>query len=242
LRQKEILRRLKEAAPGLSVGGLRCVVGRLDPEKTPTAPRPARPDDDPVTLPPEALRRIEELAGQVFDPGLAGRLRRLLEVLERRRQAALAAGRLPCPVCGAIQEGSTCIPCRLEEQRRRRGRLLRLLGRRPWLTLRDLQERVPDATGPELATLRLAVRSRLYQDIWAAVRELPQGAELPRPLRRSMQLLTSLVCCVHPRELARGHYLAALGPTLARSLLTNQAPGPRKPHPRGSDGKPAGSG
>lgn len=234
MRQKEILGRLNPLlAGGPPLRRLRCRVGRFRPVQRSTPASDGAPYPwESVQLDAAAEERIERVVGEIREPELAARLRRVMVQLERRRVVAFSGGAIACGTCGAPTRSTPCRSCRREQRARRRTRIMQRLGREPWLTRSDLLDEFPDLRPEEFLEIRTLLRSRLERDIWSGVRGLPAGAPLPDPLRALVVQLVMLSTSLPVQRLDERHVRHALCPTLARSYLENKACGPWEGTPR----------
>lgn len=233
LRQREILDRLNRLLGDPPLKRIRCRTGRIKPTESPNL-RSREPEFpwETVRLDAVAEARIDRLVGEIRDPELASRTRRLLVQLERRRIVAFEAGQVACPTCGAPTDLSPCRSCRRETRARRRERIMQRMGQEPWLTRPDLLDEFPDLKPEEFMEIRTRLRSRLERDVWSGVRALQEGSRLPDPLRALAVELVMLSTGLPAHRLDARHVKHALGPTLARAYLEDRAPGPWQGTPR----------
>lgn len=223
LRQAEILNRLAPHVGRLK--SLRCKVGAVAARAEDQSPETAEAIDwEAIPVPPSRLEEIERLAGEVDDPDLAARLKRLLVLLARRDRLELERGRLPCPTCGRFREPAQelCTFCRLERNRQRKQKLMQIIGRQPWLGLSDVRDRLPDLRAQEYHEARKQLRSLLLSSVWGGYRAVPDGAPLPATLRTAMVELATLATGLPFDQLQNRHMIYALGKTLGRAYLENQ--------------------
>ena len=97
------------------------------------------------------------------------------------------------------------------------------LEKKPWLTLKDVQRKLPEATWNDFAAARSGLVERYRKEAWKIMDTLTAGAPLPAELRRLCELI---VATHHGRTFEScGQYLikSALKPKLAEAYLTNKA-------------------
>lgn len=229
LRQFDILERLRKLMPEADLRSIRCRVGRLshDPptQRTPNAEE-RLPDWERFVVDSGRLREIESIVRELDDSEQAARVRRFLIQLERRRMWAAEQGWRSCRVCGAFDPDvvELCPSCRLEKGRRRREKLLKLLGRRPWASHQDLLQHFSDLTGREYFQARLKLRSLWLETCRNGMRELPAGAKLPPLIRQRLLDLCMVATGVPFQQLQRKHVIYALGKVIGEAYLADRNP------------------
>lgn len=127
---------------------------------------------------PRAAAAVEsEPPAKTLDDGLA----RLRRAVERTRAAHRSAGGRFCALCDApVDRGTTCRPCRDDEERRRRMACERLLFEAPWLAPEEVLALV-DGLTPEAFD---AIRRRLLRSWWDELRRAAKLHALRQPLDR----------------------------------------------------------
>ncbi|MDO5297735.1 MAG: hypothetical protein Q4F00_14090 [bacterium] len=111
----------------------------------------------------------------------------------------------------------------LEAAQKRIALITKGLEKKPWLTLKDVQRKLPDATWNDFATARSNLVERYRKEAWVIMDTLEAGAPLTPELRC---LCEQLVATAHGRTFEScGQYLvkSALKPKLAEAYLTNKA-------------------
>ena len=223
LRQRVILERLNAGLRGKPVRKLYCTVGAIGKR----LPPPRREDAinwDAIELDRSLVEKLERQAGEVNDADLRASLLRVLIQLEKRRIWAVQQGMLPCTLCGTPCNEGICMPCRQEARRERRSRILRALGRSPWLTHRDLSGDYPDLTGEEFLSMRRRLRTIWNKNIWDGLRVLPAGTPLPPAIRSAIVDLCMLRTHLPSHQLQDKHVKFALGKMLAKAYLDDKVP------------------
>jgi hypothetical protein len=108
-------------------------------------------------------------------------LARLRRAVERNRAAHRAQGGRFCALCeAAIDAGTTCTPCRADDERRRRFACERLLFEAPWLGSEEVLALV-DGLTPEAYD---AIRRRLLQAWWDELWRASKLHALRQPIDR----------------------------------------------------------
>ena len=227
LRQSDILQRLRKIMPDVALAGLRCRVGRLSHDQPVRRAADSRPIEwEQYRVDPQRLQQIEGIVSELDDPDQAARVRRFLVQLERRRLWAAEQGWNNCRLCGAFHPdpAELCPSCRLERLRRRREKLLRLLGRRPWVSHQDLLADLPELTSREYFQARLRLRSLWQESCRKGLWELPAGVALPGRIRERMLDLCMVATGVPFQQLHRKHVIYALGKVIGEAYLTDRTP------------------
>lgn len=128
-----------------------------------------------------------------------------------------SAGSVPAPAQAARETAL------FEETQARIELITTELETKPWLMLRDVRRKLPDATWNDFAAARARLEERLRKEAWRIMDTLPAGAPLPEELRR---LCAQIVATHHGRSFdSCGAFLinSALKPKLAEAYLTNKA-------------------
>lgn len=181
-----------------------------------------------LAIPEERLARIQETLSTIDDPGLQKKMKKLMELSVRRELYLLAQGQLPCPLCGNFRspEESICENCRRERKEERERAVLRLLAREPWLTARDVAERLPLKDKATYMRLRKTLLANWMLDAWQRTSGLT-GEELDRVIDQDLRTLlldiTMLRCSVPIHALQARHFYFALGKRLASAYLSDQS-------------------
>lgn len=231
MQQRLILKRLKNqlASPPTKIA---CWVGQ------PHSAAPPRPKERRLTaeaqvpwatapIPADRQASIEATLTALSDPQQQEKLRPLLELAVRRELHYLALGQLPCPECGQMRpaEQESCDACLAERRERAENKLLRLMARRPWLKIRDLQDSAPWATRGQILRLRKALHSNLLMQAWQ-LSEGTEGAELEKKMngdfRKLLLDVTMLRCYLPPASLRPHHFQHALGKRLSKAFLADR--------------------
>lgn len=200
------------------------------------------PDPAPwatTAIPDHRQARIEATLATLEDPGLQARLRPLIELAVRRELYFLERGQLPCPVCGALRPAreESCEDCRREKLEQAERKLTRLMARKPWLKIRDLQERAPWAGRAHVMRLRKALHANLLMQAWQLSEGL-EGPQLEARMNRAFHKLlvdiTMLRCFLPKDSLRPFHFRYALGKRLGDAYLSsiaNETSNPPDPGP-----------
>ena len=191
------------------------------------------------TLGVEIPQDIAAVCGGITNPQL-GRLLATIWAEDRAARAEhVAAGGSFCPRCKCwLKAGQVCrckpsepvqMPLKPAETapfdatQKRVALIAKGLEKKPWLTLKDVQRKLPDATWNDFAAARSGLVERYRKQAWSIMDTLQAGAPLPPELRR---LCEQLVSTAHGRTFEScGQYLikSALKPKLAEAYLTDKA-------------------
>lgn len=229
LQQRLILERLKKHL-AKAPDRIACWVGQphLAPQPTGRQTVPEKVESQVpwarLPIPPERQAGIEKNLRTLADPALREKLRPLMELAVRRELYHLEQGLLPCPDCGAMRpaEQDSCDTCQREQLARAENRLMRLMAKKPWLKIRDLQDLAPWAGRGQILRLRKTLHSNLLMQAW----QLSEGCEgellaakLTPEYRRLLADITMLRCYLPESSLKPFHYHQALGKRLASAML-----------------------
>lgn len=177
-----------------------------------------------VPIPPERQAQIDANLATLDDDETRPKLRNLMELAVKREIYLLARGHLPCPLCGTLTPNAEefCADCRREREGDRERAILRLMSRQPWLSARDLQDRLPGLSKDLYTRLRKQLRSNLLQQAWAAA-EGTEGEELlarmDKDFRHLLERVAMLTCSLPLTSLQPRHFHYALGKRLASAYL-----------------------
>lgn len=175
-------------------------------------------------IPDHRRQRIEATLAELTEPAQRDKLRPLIESAVRRELYHLNLGQLPCPQCGAMRpaEDDCCQRCLAERQAEAENRLMRVMAKKPWLKLRDLQDIAPWAGRGHILRLRKALHSNLLMQAWQMSEGLEGEAleaKMSPDYRRLLVGITMLRCYVPPDSLRPYHFTLALGKRLAGAYL-----------------------
>lgn len=179
--EPEIIRGLRALPQMQALTRLRFRVGKLRrPLPTGAGPRgPRHATETPAHEPP----------AKTLDDALA----RLRRSVERTRAAHRARGGVFCGLCEApIEAGQTlCLPCRDDEERRRRFACERLLFEAPWLSSDDVLALIDGLTPDAYDAIRRRLLKAWWDELWRAnkLHKLRQ----PLDVRRLRKLASSFV-------------------------------------------------
>ncbi len=244
MQQRLILGRLKEklSSPPNKIA---CWVGQphaaanAGPGKGTRRPGGEPPPWANTPIPQHRRERIEATLAELSEPTQREKLRPLIEVAVQRELYYLELGQLPCPQCGAMRpaEDDYCQRCLAERQAEADNRLMRVMAKKPWLKIRDLQDVAPWASRGHILRLRKALHSNLLMQAW----QLSEGSEgealeakMSPEYRRLLVGITMLRCYVPPASLRPFHFTHALGKRLAGAYLaeSKKAAGEDRPKSR----------
>lgn len=157
--EPEIIRGLRALPETRALTRLRFRVGKLrrplPVDGRSEGPRRARPT---AADPPPA---------KTVDDALA----RLRRAVERTRAAHRSQGGTFCALCDApIDGGTTCRPCRDDEERRRRFSCERLLFEAPWLTPEEVLALVDGLTPEAYDAIRRRLLRAWWDELWRAAK------------------------------------------------------------------------
>lgn len=167
--EPEIVRGLRAQSETQALTRLRFRVGKLRA----AAPRPAGTGG-----PRSASERVpDEAPARTLDDALS----RLRRSVERSRAAHRAGGGTFCARCDApVDSGTTCLPCREDDERRRIFACERLLFDAPWLTPEEV---IGSVDGLDAAAYD-RTRRRLLRGWWDEMRRAQALHKLRRPIDR----------------------------------------------------------
>lgn len=223
-RQREILRRVAELLGGDHVKKMRCRVGKVGKRSWLSQRFRDELDWQSVVLTPAAVARVERIVEGLDDENLQESARRALLQWEKRRAWERSQGMRPCELCGSMQEARLCFSCERENERERLSKLMRLIGRQPWMTMRELQGQMSEVTQAEYYQARRRLRSIYERNYWNARDTLPVGVPFPPGLRQLMIDLCMLTTGVEIENLLDRHILKTYGKIWGRAFLANQVP------------------
>lgn len=227
MQQRLILQRLKKsmARPPSKIA---CWVGQphtAPPEKERQAPsQESQVPWASLTIPEHRQEGIETALAALSEPEQREKLRPLLELAVRRELYFLSRGYLPCPECGQMRplDHDSCDVCHAERMALAENKLLRLMARKPWLKIRDLQDTAPWANRSQILRLRKLLHSNLLMQAWQ-LSEGTEGEELEKKMNPKLQQLlldvTMLRCYLPESSLRPHHFQNALGKRLSRAFL-----------------------
>jgi predicted nucleic acid-binding Zn ribbon protein len=181
-----------------------------------------------TSIPEHRQAAIEATLAALSEETQRAKIRPLIELAVRRELYYLELGQLPCPVCGAMRpaEEDSCRACQRERLEQAERRLMRVMAKRPWLKIRDLQDLAPWAGRAHLLRLRKALHTDLLQQAWQ-LSEGTEGDELTArmtPAYRQLLLsVTMLRCYLPPDSLKPFHFHHALGKRLGTAYLASLA-------------------
>lgn len=228
MQQRLILERLKKHLHKAPTK-IACWVGQPHLASTPTRPVKKESLEEQVpwaglAIPAHRQAGIEATLAALSDPSQREKLRPLVELAVRRELYHLAQGQLPCPFCGAMRaaEQDSCDACERERVERAERKLMRLMEKKPWLKIRDLQDLAPWAGRAHILRLRKALHSNLLMQAWQ-LSEGCEGEELAAKMtpayRRLLVNVTMLRCYLPESSLKPFHFQHALGKRLAGAML-----------------------
>lgn len=228
MQQRLILSRL-EARLGKAPTKIACWVGQPHLVTGPVAGPEAVDDGVPwagVAIPAERQARIEATLAELKDEGQRAKLRALTELSVRRELYFLELGQLPCPVCGTMhpKEDESCDVCRRERIEQAERKLMRVMLRRPWLKIRDLQDLAPWAGRAQVLRLRKALHGDLLLQAWqlSEGREGEELVKLMTPEYHQLLLKVTMLRCYLPEVSLRPHHFQhALGKRLGTAYLAS---------------------
>lgn len=188
-----------------------------------------------MTIPEDISRSTSSIS----DCTVAAALAKLWALNRAQRADHVAAGGSFCPRCHCwLKPGQTC-HCKpvvkqqpppsppelsaLEASHQLIETIIKGLECRPWLTLKEVQRKFPDATWNDFSTARSEQVERLRKQAWAQMDTLRDGAPLPSKLRT---LCEQLVATKHGRTFEScGNWAIrdALKPKLADAYLQDKA-------------------
>lgn len=231
MQQRLILSRLRERLSN-PPSKIACWVGQ--PHAAPAArgggpakPQQERPPWASTPIPQHRQERIEATLAELSEPAQRDKLRPLIEIAVRRELYYLGLGQLPCPQCGAMRaaEVDYCDRCVAEHQAAAENRLMRVMAKKPWMKIRDLQDIAPWAHRGHILRLRKALHSNLLMQAW----QLSEGlegealtAKMTPDYRRLLVGITMLRCYVPPASLRPFHFTHALGKRLGGAYLAKE--------------------
>lgn len=230
MQQRLILDRLKERL-GRAPTKIVCWVGQPHAVVGPPSKSrgPAQEEAAPwvtVPIPSDRQARIESTLAELRDEGQRAKLRGLLELAVRRELYYLEQGQLPCPVCGSMRpiEEESCPTCRREKMEEAERKLMRVMARKPWLKIRDLQDIAPWAGRSQILRLRKALHSDLLRQAWQLAEGL-EGEELTKKMTPEFQRLlvqvTMLRCYLPESSLRAFHFHHGIGKRMAAAYLAS---------------------
>ena len=188
-------------------------------------------------------RDIEAATAPISNRYLGDLLAKMWAEDRARREEHIANGGSFCPRCKCwLKAGQVCY-CKppedsskpvqtplkppeiapLEAAQKRIALIMKGLEKKPWLALKDVQRKLPEATWNDFASARSGLVERYRKEAWGIMDTLTAGAPLPPELRR---LCEQIVATHHGRTFEScGQYLikSALKPKLAEAYLTNKA-------------------
>lgn len=227
MQQKLILQRLRSSL-NRPLKKIVCWVGQPHQRRGPASTGPITQEEEApwlqVEIPEKRRQRMEEELAGIQDEQMRGRIRKLRQLAIQRELYLLAQGMLPCPICGVLREPTLkmCDDCRREKTEDGEREVLRALARRPWLTVKDLQDRFSGLTRAVALRLRKQLRTNLLGQAWAKAAGL-EGEELTRLIDQEfaqlLRKITMLSCSLREDSLTPRHFHYALGRRLASSLL-----------------------
>ena len=157
--EPEIVRGLRALPETRAITRLRFRVGKLR--------RPLAGTDGPVGPRRGHAAVASEPPAKTLDDALA----RLRRAVERSRTAHRSHGGSFCALCDApIDGGTTCRPCRDDEERRRRFACERLLFEAPWLTPEDVLALVDGLTPDAYDAIRRRLLRSWWDELWRAAK------------------------------------------------------------------------
>lgn len=230
MQQRLILDRLRERL-GKAPTKIACWVGQPHAVVGPTSGSGSQPPQESAPwlstpIPPDRQARIEATLTELRDEGQRAKLRALMELSVRRELYYLAQGQLPCPVCGTMRplEEETCPACRREKLEEAERKLMRVMARKPWLKIRDLQDLAPWAGRAQILRLRKALHSDLLRQAWQLADGL-EGDELRKKITpefaRLLVQVTMLRCYLPESSLRPFHFHHGLGKRMASAYLAS---------------------
>jgi hypothetical protein len=178
------------------------------------------------TIPPSRQTAIEETLAGLAEESQRVKLRPLIELSVKRELYFLELGQLPCPVCGCMRplEQQSCDQCERERAEQAERKLLRLMARKPWLKIRDIQDVAPWAGRAQLIRLKKTLRTNLLQQAWQ-LSEGTEGEELASKMTPAYAKLlldiAMLTCGLRKDSLKPRHFQYALGQRLAKAYLSS---------------------
>jgi hypothetical protein len=181
-----------------------------------------------VTIPAHRQAAIEATLAELADDAQREKLRPLIELSVRRELYYLDLGQLPCAICGAMRpaEDDWCPTCRREKLEEGERKLTRVMARKPWLKIRDLQDLAPWAGRGHILRLRKALHANLLLQAWQ-LSEGTEGDDLTKRMtpayRKLLVSITQLRCYLPEDSLKPYHFQLALGKRLATSYLASLA-------------------
>lgn len=227
LHSREIIERLNthnQHWNGPRVEKLRCKVGPLAHVHAPQQESHQQIDWSSIQLSASAVERVERVARELSDPKLRAAALRALTQMEKRRIWSFRQGLQPCLICSNMQQDRICFSCNQEKARQRKVRLLKVLGRRPWLRFKDLQLKVPQLKLDEFLRCHTQLRSILERNYWMGRDALLPGQRLGESLRQIMLDLTMLTTGANFQELSDRHLFRTFGKLWAEAFKADSAP------------------
>lgn len=182
-----------------------------------------------VEIPPHRRAAIEKTLAELSDEGQRDKLRPLIEIAVRRELYFLDLGQLPCPICGSMRpsEKDSCDECSRERQADAERGLLRLMARKPWLKVRDIQDLAPWSGRAQVIRLKKSLRTDWLQQAW----QLSEGDDgdlltlRMNPAYRKLLLNIAMLTCGLPKDsLKPRHFVYALGNRLGQAYLASVPP------------------
>jgi Dna[CI] antecedent DciA-like protein len=207
-----------------------CWVGEVHKKQDPKAPKveELEPDESvpwkDVQIPAERRAGIDATLATIEDPGLRERMRKLMELSVKREIYLLKEGQLPCPLCGNFRppEETYCKSCEREKREESERDIMRLLARKPWLTAKDVGDRLPLRDKATFMRMRKALLADWMLDAWKSTSGM-EGEELKKhvdsKLRTLFMDITMLRCSLPVHSLQPKHFYFALGRRLAGAYL-----------------------
>lgn len=207
-----------------------CWIGEVHQKKERVAPDKESQDPDEsvpwkdVEVPPERREKLEATLATIDDPGLRERMKKLMMLSIQREIYLLGEGLLPCPICGNFRppEETYCQNCERERREEGERAVMRLLARKPWLTAKDVGDRLPLKDKATFMRLRKALLADWMLDAWKSTSGM-EGEELTKhvdsQLRSLFMDITMLRCSLPAQSLQPKHFYFALGRRLAGAYL-----------------------
>jgi hypothetical protein len=206
-----------------------CWVGEVHQKQDPVAKeKEADPDEEvpwkDVEIPADRQAGLEQTVASIEDPGLREKMKKLMELSVRREIYLLKEGLLPCPLCGNFcpPEFAHCKNCAREKREEGERAIMRLLANKPWLTAKDVAERLPLKDKATFMRLRKALLADWMLDAWKITSGM-EGEELTKHIDTDIRTLfmdiTMLRCSLPAHALQPKHFYFALGRRLAGGYL-----------------------